>query len=55
VVINHENLSPQEEVMKDLMKIIESFSSRVYGLRRYGKEVKKIVETVEGGRPEEAE
>ncbi|MBI4752026.1 MAG: IS607 family transposase [Acidobacteria bacterium] len=55
VVMGHESLSPQEEVTKDLMKIIENFSPRVYGLRRYGKEVKKIVETVEGGRPEAAE
>lgn len=55
VVMGHESLSPQEEVTKDLMRIIENFSPRVYGLRRYGKEVKKIVETVEGGRPEAAE
>ncbi len=55
VVMGHESLSPQEEVTKDLMRIIENFSPRLYGLRRYGKEVKKIVETVEGGRPEAAE
>lgn len=55
VVINHENLSPQEEVTRDLMTIINCFSSRVYGLRRYGKEVKRIVETVEVERPEEVE
>lgn len=55
VVMGHESLSPQEEVTKDLMRIIENFSPRLYGLRRYGKEVKKIVETVEDGRPEAAE
>ena len=39
VVINSENLSPQEELTQDLLSIIHCFSSRLYGLRRYKKEI----------------
>ena len=49
VVINAESLSPEEEVTKDLLTIIHCFSSRLYGLRRYKKEIKEMVET----KPEE--
>jgi len=49
VVINAESLSPEEEVTKDLLTIIQCFSSRLYGLRRYKKEIKEMVET----KPEE--
>jgi putative resolvase len=35
LIINDENLSPQEEMVKDLMSIIHVFSSRLYGLRKY--------------------
>lgn len=47
VVINVESLSPAEEVTKDLLTIIHCFSSRLYGLRRYKKEIKDIVENHE--------
>lgn len=47
VVINVESLSPEQEVVKDLLTIIHCFSSRLYGLRRYKKEVKTIVEAHE--------
>jgi predicted site-specific integrase-resolvase len=47
VVINVETLSPEQEVVKDLLTIIHCFSSRLYGLRRYKKEVKTIVEAHE--------
>jgi len=43
VVINAESLSPEEEVTKDLLTIIHCFSSRLYGLRRYKKEITKMV------------
>jgi predicted site-specific integrase-resolvase len=43
VVINAESLSPEEEVTKDLLTIIHCFSSRLYGLRRYKKEIEKMV------------
>jgi predicted site-specific integrase-resolvase len=43
-VINMESLSPQEEMTKDLMTIINDFSLRLSGLRRYKNKIKKIVE-----------
>ena len=42
-VMNNTSLSPQEEMTKDLLSIIDSFSSRLYGLRRYKKDLTKIV------------
>jgi len=36
-IIDSQSLSPQEEVVKDLMTIIHCFSSRLYGLRNYKK------------------
>ena len=43
VVVNQESLSPQQEMVEDLMAIIHTFSCRLYGLRKYKKEIKKIV------------
>jgi putative resolvase len=34
-VMNMESLSPEEELVKDLLLIVHWFSSRLYGLRRY--------------------
>ena len=42
-VMNVESLSPEEEVTKDLLSIIHCFSSRLYGLRRYKKEITEMV------------
>lgn len=46
-VINAETLSPEEEVVKDLLTIIHCFTSRLYGLRRYKKEIKQMVTETE--------
>jgi putative resolvase len=35
VVVNQEQLSPQQEMVEDLMTIVHCFSSRLYGLRNY--------------------
>lgn len=40
-VINNKEMSPEEEITKDLVSIINVFSTRVNGLRKY----KKIVQT----------
>jgi len=40
IVMNQESLSPEEEMVKDLMTIIHCFSSRLYGLRKYKKVIK---------------
>ena len=43
VVMNNTSLSPQKEMTKDLLSIIHCFSPRLYGLRRYKKDLTKIV------------
>jgi predicted site-specific integrase-resolvase len=40
VIINNEALSPESEMVQDLMEIIHCFSCRLYGLRRYKKIIK---------------
>ena len=40
VIINNEALSPESEMVQDLMAIIHCFSCRLYGLRRYKKIIK---------------
>ncbi len=40
VVANQESLSPQQELVEDLLAIIHTFSCRLYGLRRYEKTLK---------------
>ena len=39
VVVNNEKLSPEAEVVQDLISIIHVFSCRVYGLRKYKNKV----------------
>ena len=46
IVANAQTLSPQQELVEDLMAVIHSFSCRLYGLRKYKKEITKIVEEV---------
>jgi len=41
VVLNDTALSPQEEMVRDLISIIHVFSSRIYGLRKYNNQIKK--------------
>ncbi len=47
LVVNQQSLSPQQEMVEDLMTIIHTFSCRLYGLRKYRNDLKKIVETNE--------
>lgn len=39
-VVNNEKLSPQQELVQDLISIIHAFSCRIYGLRKYKKKIK---------------
>ena len=39
VVVNNEKLSPQEELVQDLISIIHVFSCRIYELRKYKKKI----------------
>ncbi|MFL5625604.1 MAG: IS607 family transposase [Ktedonobacteraceae bacterium] len=41
VVINGENLSPEQELVRDLIAIVTVFSARLYGLRSYRKVLKE--------------
>jgi predicted site-specific integrase-resolvase len=44
LVLNQETLSPEQEMVQDLMTIIHCFSSRLYGLRNYRKSLKEALE-----------
>ena len=39
VVVNNEELSPQEELVQDIVSILHVFSCRLYGLRKYKKQI----------------
>ncbi len=40
IVANQESLSPQQELVEDLLAIVHTFSCRLYGLHRYEKAIK---------------
>ncbi|HEK6547232.1 IS607 family transposase [Staphylococcus capitis] len=40
VILNNQKSSPQEELIEDLISIIHVFSGRIYGLRKYKKQIK---------------
>lgn len=50
VVLNDRKLSPEQELVQDMLSIIHCFSSRLYGLRKYKstikEELQKEVETL---------
>jgi putative resolvase len=57
-IVNATFLSPEQEVRQDLLSIVQCFSSRLYGLRKYKKNLRHALEadvqegTVEGLRDE---
>lgn len=40
VIINNPETSPQQELIEDLISIIHVFSCRIYGLRKYKKDIR---------------
>jgi predicted site-specific integrase-resolvase len=42
-VMNTEELSPEQELVQDLITITHCFSSRLYGLRNYQKALEKAI------------
>ena len=40
IVINGDNLSPEQELVRDLIAIVTVFSARLHGLRSYKKAIK---------------
>ena len=41
VVVNNEELSPREELVQDIVSILHVFSYRLYGLRKYKKQIER--------------
>ena len=41
IAVNNENLSPQEELVQDIISILHIFSHKLYGLRKYKKQIKE--------------
>ena len=46
VIVNNEELSPQEELVQDIVSILHVFSCRLYGLRKYKKQIGRDEEIV---------
>ena len=44
LVLNQERLSPEQEMVQDLMTIVHCFSSRLYGLRNYRKKLAEALQ-----------
>ncbi len=44
VVLNERNLSPEQELVEDILSILHCFSARLYGLRKYKKQVQKTLQ-----------
>ncbi len=41
LIVNNENLSPQDELVQDIISIFHIFSCKLYGLRKYKKQIKE--------------
>ena len=41
VVVKNEKLSPHEELVQDIVSILHLFSCRLYGLRKYKKQIER--------------
>ncbi|NEO95399.1 MAG: IS607 family transposase, partial [Moorea sp. SIO3G5] len=42
--LNERKLSPEQELVEDILSILHCFSARLYGLRKYQKQVTKAVQ-----------
>ncbi len=52
VVLNERNLSPEQELVEDILSILHCFSARLYGLRNYKKQVQQAIQD-KGEKPDE--
>ena len=41
VIVNDEELSPKEELVQDIVSLLHVFSCRLYGLRKYKKQIER--------------
>jgi predicted site-specific integrase-resolvase len=51
-VLNQGRLSPEEEMVQDLMTIVHCFSSRLYGLRNYRKKLNEALKLDAASEPQ---
>lgn len=49
VVLNETNLSPEQEMVEDVLAILHCFSSRLYGLRKYKSQIKEDQDIPQSG------
>ena len=52
IVVNNELLSPQEELVQDIISILHVFSCRIYGMRKYKKKIEEdeeIAKSIQSG------
>ena len=57
LIVKNETLSPHEELVQDIISILHVFSCRLYGLRKYKKEIKEEypdVKELQDGDPSDA-
>jgi predicted site-specific integrase-resolvase len=45
LVLNQEKLSPEQEMVQDLLTIVHCFSARLYGLRNYRKKLDEALKS----------
>jgi len=55
LVLDNKNVSPQTELVTDLLSILHVFSCRMHGLRKYGSQIKKDPSISDGGTGENVE
>lgn len=48
IVVNNEYLSPQEELVQDIISILHVFSCRIYGLRKYKERIEEDEDIAKG-------
>jgi putative resolvase len=48
VVMDNESLSPEQEMIQDMLAVVHCFSARLYGLRNYRKALRKALENDTG-------
>ena len=55
VVLEQQELSPQQELVADLLSVITDFSSRIHGLRKYRDKIKEDSSLPQQGSEEDSE
>ena len=53
IAVNQASLSPQQEMVEDLLAIVHTFSCRLYGMRKYRKQIREDYPEYRLGEPKE--